>query len=60
MDQQSSLLYRHTPLLQNWWVALLFADTIVRNIVKPEVIAAGMMTALTGAPYFIYLLLKKA
>jgi iron complex transport system permease protein len=39
---------------------LLFADTIGRNIVEPEGIAAGIMTALIGAPYFIYLLLKKA
>jgi len=41
-------------------VAIIVCLYNLHNIVKPEVIAAGMMTALTGAPYFIYLLLKKA
>lgn len=39
---------------------LLLADTIGRNLAEPEGIAAGIMTALIGAPYFIYLLLKKS
>ncbi|WP_217558975.1 iron ABC transporter permease [Paenibacillus sp. GbtcB18] len=38
---------------------LLVADTIGRNIIEPDGIAAGIMVALIGAPYFIYLLLKK-
>lgn len=38
---------------------LLIADTIGRNIAEPEGIAAGIITALIGAPYFIYLLMKK-
>ncbi len=38
---------------------LLIADTIGRNIIEPEGIAAGIMTALIGAPYFILLLLRK-
>ncbi|WP_246943740.1 FecCD family ABC transporter permease [Bacillus pinisoli] len=38
---------------------LLLADTIGRNLAEPEGIAAGIMTALIGAPYFIYLLLKQ-
>ncbi|MCT8137087.1 iron ABC transporter permease [Anaerobacillus sp. CMMVII] len=38
---------------------LLFADTIGRNLVEPEGIAAGIMVALIGGPYFMYLLLKK-
>jgi iron complex transport system permease protein len=38
---------------------LLFADTVGRNLVDPDGIPAGIMVALIGAPYFIYLLLKK-
>jgi iron complex transport system permease protein len=38
---------------------LLLADTIGRNIIEPEGIPAGIMIALIGAPYFMYLLLKK-
>ncbi|AIM16906.1 iron ABC transporter permease [Bacillus sp. X1(2014)] len=38
---------------------LLLADTIGRNAVDPEGIPAGIMVALIGAPYFIYLLMKK-
>ncbi|MBB6214476.1 iron complex transport system permease protein [Anaerosolibacter carboniphilus] len=44
-------------LLGGW--LLLFADTIGRHMVEPEGIPAGIMVALIGAPYFIYLLLKK-
>ena len=40
-------------------VLLLIADTIGRNVAEPEGIAAGIITALIGAPYFIYLLMKK-
>ncbi|WP_099360623.1 FecCD family ABC transporter permease [Fredinandcohnia onubensis] len=52
-------LFIPLAVLIGGWL-LLFADTIGRNIVEPEGIAAGIMTALIGAPYFIYLLLKKA
>lgn len=38
---------------------LLLADSIGRNLVDPDGIPAGIMVALIGAPYFIYLLLKK-
>ncbi|MCR8642833.1 iron ABC transporter permease [Paenibacillus sp. N1-5-1-14] len=38
---------------------LLLADTIGRQIVAPDGIPAGVMVALIGAPYFVYLLLKK-
>jgi iron complex transport system permease protein len=38
---------------------LLLADTIGRNIIEPEGIPAGIMIALIGAPYFMYLLMKK-
>lgn len=44
-------------LLGGW--LLLVADTIGRNLAEPEGIAAGIMVALIGAPYFMYLLLKK-
>jgi len=38
---------------------LLLADTIGRNLLDPDGIAAGIMVALIGAPYFVYLLLKR-
>ncbi|WP_059104344.1 FecCD family ABC transporter permease [Shouchella shacheensis] len=38
---------------------LLVADSLGRNLVDPDGISAGIMTALIGAPYFIYLLMKK-
>ncbi len=38
---------------------LLLADTIGRNLVEPDGLPAGIMVALIGAPYFVYLLLKK-
>ncbi|MFD0696688.1 FecCD family ABC transporter permease [Paenibacillus sp. GCM10027628] len=44
-------------LLGGW--LLLLADTIGRNVVGPDGIPAGIMVALIGAPYFMYLLLKK-
>lgn len=52
-------LFIPLAVLIGGWL-LLLADTIGRNIVEPEGIAAGIMTALIGAPYFIYLLLKKS
>ncbi|MEI2355257.1 FecCD family ABC transporter permease [Mesobacillus zeae] len=45
-------------MLIGGWL-LLFADTIGRNIVEPDGIAAGIMSALIGAPFFVYLLMKK-
>lgn len=45
-------------LIGGW--LLLLADTIGRNIVEPSGIPAGIVVALIGAPYFMYLLLKKA
>ncbi|WP_078432119.1 FecCD family ABC transporter permease [Metabacillus halosaccharovorans] len=38
---------------------LLFADTVGRNLIEPDGLPAGIMVALIGAPYFVYLLLKK-
>jgi iron complex transport system permease protein len=51
-------LFLPVSILIGGWL-LLLADTIGRNLVDPEGVAAGIMTALIGAPYFIYLLLKK-
>ncbi|GGH31339.1 FecCD family ABC transporter permease [Paenibacillus segetis] len=45
-------------ILIGGWL-LLFADTIGRNIVEPDGIPAGIMVAIIGAPYFMYLLMKK-
>lgn len=38
---------------------LLFADTIGHHLIEPNGIPAGIMVSLIGAPYFMYLLLKK-
>ncbi|MFE3975902.1 MULTISPECIES: FecCD family ABC transporter permease [unclassified Peribacillus] len=51
-------LFIPVAILIGGWL-LLLADTIGRNIVEPEGIPAGIMVALIGAPYFMYLLLKK-
>ncbi|WP_285768516.1 iron ABC transporter permease [Peribacillus sp. SI8-4] len=51
-------LFIPIAVLIGGWL-LLLADTVGRNIVEPEGIPAGIMVALIGAPYFMYLLLKK-
>ncbi|WP_313802861.1 iron ABC transporter permease [Cytobacillus sp.] len=51
-------LFIPLAILIGGWL-LLFADTIGRNLVEPDGISAGIMVALIGAPYFMYLLLKK-
>lgn len=43
-------------LLGGW--LLLVADTIGHNLADPNGIPAGIMTALIGAPYFIFLLIR--
>lgn len=45
-------------LLIGGWL-LLLADTIGRNLWEPNGIAAGIVVAFIGAPYFLYLLLFK-
>ncbi|MNJ72499.1 Iron-uptake system permease protein FeuC [compost metagenome] len=45
-------------VLMGGWL-LLFADALGRNLVEPAGIPAGIMVALIGGPYFLYLLLKK-
>lgn len=51
-------LFIPLALLIGGWL-LLAADTIGHNLVEPNGIPAGIMVALIGAPYFMYLLLKK-
>ncbi|GGA14700.1 iron ABC transporter permease [Paenibacillus marchantiophytorum] len=51
-------LYIPVAVLLGGWL-LLTADTIGRNLVDPDGIAAGIMVSLIGVPYFVYLLLKK-
>lgn len=50
-------LFLPIAVLVGGWL-LLFADTIGRNLLEPEGIPAGIMTALIGAPYFVHLLLR--
>lgn len=38
---------------------LLSADTIGRSIFQPNFVPAGVVVALIGGPYFIYILFKK-
>ncbi len=45
-------------LLVGGWL-LLLADTLGRNLGDSDGIAAGIVVAFIGAPYFLYLLLKK-
>lgn len=37
---------------------VVLADTIGRTIIEPSMMPTGVMTAIIGAPYFIYLLMK--
>ncbi|MGG0717894.1 iron ABC transporter permease [Robertmurraya massiliosenegalensis] len=50
-------LYIPVAILLGGWL-LVLADTIGRNLIEPDGIPAGIMVALIGAPYFMYLLLK--
>ncbi len=50
-------LFLPVAILIGGWL-LLFADTIGRNLLESP-IPAGIMVSIIGAPYFIYLLLKK-
>ncbi|HVB97912.1 MAG TPA: iron ABC transporter permease [Candidatus Dormibacteraeota bacterium] len=40
-------------------IALIIADTLARTVVAPTELPVGAMTAIAGAPVFIYLLRKK-
>ncbi|VEF46175.1 iron compound ABC transporter permease [Bacillus freudenreichii] len=52
-------LFIPVAVLIGGWL-LLIADTIGRNIGNTDGLPAGVMVALIGAPYFMYLLLKKS
>ncbi|WP_203364065.1 iron ABC transporter permease [Bacillus sp. REN10] len=51
-------LFLPIAILIGGWL-LLVADTIGRNVLEPDGLPAGIVVALIGAPYFMYLLLKK-
>lgn len=51
-------LFIPVAILIGGWL-LFIADTVGHNIFDPDGIPAGIMVALIGAPYFMYLLLKK-
>jgi iron complex transport system permease protein len=51
-------LFIPLAVLIGGWL-LMFADTVGRTIMDSAGIPAGIMVALIGAPYFMYLLLKK-
>ncbi|PLS08026.1 FecCD family ABC transporter permease [Neobacillus cucumis] len=51
-------LFIPIALLIGGWL-LLVADTLGRNLVEPNGIPAGIMVALIGAPYFLYLLMRR-
>jgi iron complex transport system permease protein len=38
---------------------LLMADLLARNIIQPNGLPTGILVAVIGAPYFIYLIIKK-
>jgi iron complex transport system permease protein len=38
---------------------LIVADAIARTVIAPAELPVGVITALCGAPYFIYLLRRK-
>jgi iron complex transport system permease protein len=40
-------------------IAVVFADTLARTVVAPTEIAVGAVTAIVGAPLFIYLLRRR-
>ncbi|MDQ0155714.1 FecCD family ABC transporter permease [Robertmurraya andreesenii] len=51
-------LFIPVAILLGGWL-LIVADTIGRNIIEPDGVAAGIMVALIGAPYFMYLLIRR-
>lgn len=51
-------LFIPVAILIGGWL-LFIADTVGHNTFDPDGIPAGIMVALIGAPYFMYLLLKK-
>lgn len=52
-----ALMIPVATLIGGW--LLMLADTIGLHLIEPNGIPAGIVTALIGAPYFLYLLMKK-
>jgi iron complex transport system permease protein len=50
-------LFLPIAVLIGGWL-LLIADTIGKNILPPDGIPTGIVVAIIGAPYFIYLLIR--
>ena len=48
-----------TDISDRGFFFLLVADTLARTIAAPAELPVGSITALAGAPYFIYLVLRK-
>jgi iron complex transport system permease protein len=40
-------------------IAIVLADTLARTVVAPTELPVGAMTALAGAPVFIYLMRRR-
>jgi iron complex transport system permease protein len=40
-------------------IALVLADTVARTVVAPSELSVGAVTAIVGAPFFIYLLRRR-
>ena len=40
-------------------IALVIADTLARTVVAPSELPVGAVTAMVGAPFFIYLLRRR-
>ena len=41
-------------------IFLVIADTIARVIVAPAILPVGVITAITGGPFFLFLLIKSS
>jgi iron complex transport system permease protein len=41
-------------------VFLILADVIARTVVAPSEVPIGVITAMVGAPFFLYLLRRRA
>lgn len=57
VGQRNQVFIPIAILLGGW--LLLIADTIGRNLIQPDGIPAGIIVSLIGAPYFVYLLVKR-
>ncbi len=52
---------RLLPLAAIWGgIFLILADTIARTVIQPGELPVGSITALFGAPYFFFILIKKS